>query len=69
MDFGMLWKIMEIDNASIRNVESFGKGEVFQNGFGKLWIFVWEVLKYPKMDTTECPIKYHIWYVYSFYYS
>ena len=39
MDFGTFWKIMEIDNASIQNVESFGKGEVFQNGFGKLLDF------------------------------
>ena len=22
------------------------------------WIFVWEVLKYPKMDTTEFPTMY-----------
>ena len=31
-DFGKSWKIMEINNTIIQDLESFGKREVFQNG-------------------------------------
>ena len=38
-EFGKFWKVMEIDNASIQNLESFGKREVFQNGYGEVLDF------------------------------
>ena len=32
--FGKLWKVMEIDNAIFQDLESFGKREIFQTGYG-----------------------------------
>ena len=36
---------MEIDNAILQDLESFGKREGFQNGYGKVLIFVWKNFK------------------------
>ena len=33
------WKVMEIDNAILQDLESFGKREVFQNGYGNVLDF------------------------------
>ena len=33
--FGRFWKVMEFDNAVFQDPESFGKREVFQNGYGE----------------------------------
>ena len=32
-------KVLEIDNAILQDLESFGKREVFQNGYGKVLDF------------------------------
>ena len=39
---GKLSKVMEIDNAIVQDLESFGKRDVFQSGYEKFWNFVWE---------------------------
>ena len=33
---------MEIRNAIFQDLESFGKERLFQNGYGKFWMFVWK---------------------------
>ena len=43
---------MEIDDAIFQNLESFGKREVFQVGYGKVMDFCLGNLKYPEMDMT-----------------
>ena len=35
-------KVLEIDNAIFQDMENFGKGEVFQNGYGKVLVFCLE---------------------------
>ena len=42
---------MEIENAIVQDLESFGKREVFQNGYGRVFDFCLQKLqKYPKID-------------------
>ena len=43
---------MKIDNAIFRDLESFGKREVFKMAIEKFWILVGAILKYPEMDKT-----------------
>ena len=42
---------MEIDNAEFQDRLS-GKRDVFQNGFGKFFMFFGKIPKYTKMDIT-----------------
>ena len=37
--FGQFWKVIEIDNAVFQDLESFGKREDFQTGYGKVLDF------------------------------
>ena len=41
-DFGKFWKIMEIDNAIIQDLESSGQGTFFKMAMEKFKIFIWE---------------------------
>ena len=54
---------MEIYDVIFHDLESFGK-EVFKMAMKKFWVFIWEVLKCPKMDATQCRIKYCIYCAY-----
>ena len=59
---------MEIDNTIFQDLESLGKESFSKTAMEKSLIFVWEILRYPKIDSTYCHIKHCICYVYSFYY-
>ena len=50
-DFGGFWKVMEIDSAIFQDLESYGKGRIFNMAMEKLWIFVWETSKMSYNDT------------------
>ena len=40
--FGKFWEVVKIHNAIVQDLESFGKREVFQNGYGKVLDFCLE---------------------------
>ena len=48
--FGKFWKVKEIDNASFQDMENFRKGKIFNMAMEKFWIFIQEILQYPKID-------------------
>ena len=54
--FGSFWKAIGFDNAIFQDMESFGKRS-FQMAMEKFCIFVWEILKYSKVDKTLCCMK------------
>ena len=48
---------MKIDKTIFQDLESFEKGKVFQNDYGKFLDCFGKILQYPKMDLNYCSIK------------
>ena len=43
---------MEIDNTIFQDLESLGKESFSKTAMENSLIFVWEILRYPKIDST-----------------
>ena len=52
---------MKRENYHFPRARRFG---AFPNGLQKFWILFGKILNYPKMDITQCSVKYLICYVY-----
>ena len=39
---GKFWKVMEIENTILQDLESFGKKRSFKMAMEEFWIFVWK---------------------------
>ena len=49
---GTFWKVVEIDNTTYHDLESFGKRSAFKMAMEEFWILFGKILKYAKMDVT-----------------